>query len=552
MVVLAAGAYIVGYLMVGDNLPSNTVIEGVQVGGLSRDAAVQKLEHDLSAKVNPQMTLSVGDVTVTQQAKEWGLTPDYAGSVDRANPQRSFDPMRIWYSLTGGGSFELTAQANDQALTAAVSAFAEKADTSSVNATIAYKGSRILVTDGTQGVRVNQSATKSALVSAYLQSDDIDAPATVSDPDVTTDEVDACEKDFATPAISGPVTVTVSGRTLTVSPAQIGAAMSFTTENSLPVGKIDYTALLKALQPQVAKLQLTQERDASFTFQNGKPVVVPSQDGVELTADALSKAVGPVLTKSGAERKAEATVTGKKATLTTEAANKLGVTTVTGSFTTEFPNDAYRFTNIGLAAKGINGSLVLPGQTWSLNETLGERTSAKGYVAGSYIEGSQLRKTIGGGISQSATTTYNAIFFAGLKDVEHHPHSLYYTRYPAGREATVSWPNLDLKFQNDTKYGVVLQAYITRLSDGRGAITVKVWSTKQYDVKATDPVKSNYSYGTTRYDQSAGCVSQGSTPGFDVSYKRLFYSNGKLVKSQDFSWRYDAGDRVICGPAPKP
>ena len=69
---------------------------------------------------------------------------------------------------------------------------------------------------------------------------------------------------------------------------------------------------------------------------------------------------------------------------------------------------------------------------------------------------------LGGGVSQSATTTFNAAFFAGLKDVEHRPHGLYINRYPAGREATVFWPDLDLRFKNDTEYGVLVQARMVK------------------------------------------------------------------------------------------
>ncbi|WP_028708091.1 VanW family protein [Propionicicella superfundia] len=551
VIVLAGGAYLAGYFLVGDNLPANTVVEGVKVGGLSRDQAVAKLESELAATTDPQLTLTADDVSVTQAASAWGLTPDYEGSVDAAQPSRSLDPTRIWYALTGGGSFELLAKADEPTLDTTVAAFAAKADRDAADATITYKDATPAVTNGRSAVSVDTAETKTALADAYLQTTSVTAAATVTEPDVTTAEAQETLTSFAEPAVSGNITVTVSGRKLTITPAQIASATGFSAQDSALVGKVDYTALLKALQSQISELGLAKAQDASFTFSSGKPVVVPSKDGVELTADALSKAVDPVVTASGSARTATAQVTGKKADLTTEEAQNLGIKEITGEFTTYFPGQSYRFTNIGLAAKGINGSLVLQGETWSLNDTLGERTTAKGYVPGSYIAGSTLREVVGGGISQSATTTYNAIFFAGLKDVEHHPHSLYFSRYPVAREATVSWGSLDLKFQNDSKYGVLMQAYISRLSDGSGSITVRVWSTKTYDVKATDAVKGGYSYGTTRYDTSSNCVGQSATPGFTATYKRLFYQSGNLVKSESFTWTYDAGDRVICGSPPK-
>lgn len=550
ILLLAAAAYVGGYFIAGDNLPTNTEIGGVRVGGLDRTAAIEKLKTELGPKANPQMTLTAGDQKITKSAAEWGLVPDYEASVDAAKPSRSWEPARIWFSLTGGGKFDLVPNADDQATKSAVSVLAATIDRQPKDATIQYATGKVVTAPGKQGLTLDQAATVSALRDAYLKSTDVEGKSSLNDPDITDEEISTFKSEWADPAVSGPITVKVGQRSLTIAPLTIARSIKLSTADSKPKGELDAGALLKAMQPQITSLQLTQAKDARFTFTNGRPTLVPSSDGVELTPDALGKAVNSVLLEKS-NRTATADVSGKKPRVTTEAAQQLGIKEVIGEFTTYFPGDAYRFTNLGLAAKGINGSLLLPGDTFSLNGTLGERTRAKGYVEGSYIDGSTLRRVVGGGISQSATTTFNAIFFAGLKDVEHHPHTLYFTRYPAGREATVAWGSLDLKFQNDTKHGVLMQAYTTRLGNGSGSITVKVWSTKTYSaVKSSELRRSGYYYGTTRYDTSNNCVGQGATPGFTVNYDRLFYQNGRLVKTEPFKWTYDAGDRVICGPKP--
>ena len=84
--------------------------------------------------------------------------------------------------------------------------------------------------------------------------------------------------------------------------------------------------------------------------------------------------------------------------------------------------------------------MLKPGEIFSLNGIVGERTAANGFVEGFIIKGGKFKEELGGGVSQSATTTFNAMFFAGLKDIQHQPHTLYIDRYPAGREATVAWP----------------------------------------------------------------------------------------------------------------
>ena len=164
---------------------------------------------------------------------------------------------------------------------------------------------------------------------------------------------------------------------------------------------------------------------------------------------------------------------------TTKDARALKIDEEVSTFTTYFPYADYRNTNIGRAMELINGTVLKPGETFSLNDTVGERTAENGFVKGFIIEDGIFKEDYGGGVSQSATTTFNAAFFAGLEDVEHKPHSFYIDRYPVGREATVAWPTVDLKFTNNTPYGVLIQAGITpSSSSAQGSATVTMWSTE--------------------------------------------------------------------------
>jgi hypothetical protein len=147
---------------------------------------------------------------------------------------------------------------------------------------------------------------------------------------------------------------------------------------------------------------------------------------------------------------------------------------VIGTFTTYYPAGQSRVTNIHLIADAADGAVVMPGETWSLNEHVGQRTTAKGYVAAGAIINGELYccdhpANIGGGTSQFATTLYNAVFFAGLDDVDHHPHSIYFSRYPLGREATLGWPGPDVKFRNDTLIPVTIDTSHTSTS-----VTVRI------------------------------------------------------------------------------
>jgi hypothetical protein len=142
---------------------------------------------------------------------------------------------------------------------------------------------------------------------------------------------------------------------------------------------------------------------------------------------------------------------------------------VIGQFTTYYDCCESRVTNIHLIADAVNGAIVEPGGTWSINDHVGQRTRAKGYVPAGAIIGGELvccdhPANIGGGTSQFATTLYNAVFFAGLEDVTHTPHSIYFSRYPLGHEATLGWTTPDLEFRNDTDAPVTIEASHTSTS----------------------------------------------------------------------------------------
>jgi vancomycin resistance protein YoaR len=202
--------------------------------------------------------------------------------------------------------------------------------------------------------------------------------------------------------------------------------------------------------------------------------------------------------------------------------------------------------NIKRMADTLRGTLVLPGETFSINGIVGERTYAKGYVDAPGIAGSgELKNSPGGGVSQVATTTFNAMYYAGLKDVEHHPHSYYFSRYPSVIEATVAWPNLDLKFRNDSPYGVLVDTAYTNTS-----VTVSMWSTKRYTIETVYGPRTNPTAPKTIHLKGPDCIATDGIPGFQQEAWRVFKQNGTEVKRERFVWRYDAEPHFICDPAP--
>ena len=550
LLLVAGILYLAGYVATGDQVPKKAQISGVAVGGLSRSDAIQKLSVELGARVAEPLNLTVGEKEAQLKPLDAGLAVDYAQSVDAAGGGKSLNPLRILRILTGGSAIDAVVVVDQTRLTAAVGELAKTFNHEPVDARLRYDGTKIKQKQAQEGVVLQQDPAATAITSSFLKvTDSIALPADISQPAVTNDEADKVVATFAKPAISDSIKVKVSGaESFEISPRMLAGSISFVQRDGTLVPVLDKKKLRRNARPALKRVELVEPKNARVRLVNGKPKVIPAVNGTTITADNLKKAVEPVLIKPAAERKVSVQLTGDKASFSTADARKLGIKRVTGQFTTYFPYLPYRNINIGRAAALINGTLLKPGDVFSLNQIVGERTASNGFTEGYIIKDGRFRKELGGGVSQSATTTFNAMFFAGLKDVEHKPHGLFINRYPAGREATVAWPSLDLKFQNDTKYGVLVQAYIVKGTPShRGSITVRMWSTKTYDkVVATSPNKSNFTTGRDIKDDSKDCEPTSPVRGFNVQYQRLFYQNGSVVRRENFSWRYAPTSRVIC------
>jgi vancomycin resistance protein YoaR len=171
--------------------------------------------------------------------------------------------------------------------------------------------------------------------------------------------------------------------------------------------------------------------------------------------------------------------------ISAEQAATLGIKEIVGIFTTKHPPNQPRVKNIHRIADLMRGQVILPGQTMSVNAIIGRRTPAKGFVNAPVIQEGLFAEDFGGGVSQFATTLFNAAFLAGLEFPEYQSHSIYLSRYPYGREATLNYPHPDLKIRNTTPYGVLIWPSYTG-----SAIGVTLYSTKTWKVTQTGQTKS--------------------------------------------------------------
>ncbi|GAB6900907.1 VanW family protein [Kineosporia succinea] len=540
----ALAAYLGAAWLNSDTVADGTTVAGVAVGGLSGREAQARLDEAYT-KLDGRITLTASGHEQAVRTTDLGLTLDAAAVADRLTGF-TLNPARLWRQIAGGGGHE-DAQPGlaDGTVAEGLEAFGEKSAQAPKNATVVFDGTTPEVRESAEGYEISPDAPQQ--VRAGWLTGAVEVPVRAKAPEVDTAQAREVLTEQAEPAVSAALTVRVGGTDVELEPEQFAPSLSFAVKDGELTLAVDGKKLRKVVleqEPGIAKAPV----DAGFTVRNGSPEVVPGRDGVSIAAATLAEKVrGPLVLAAADERVAEVPTSAQKPELTTAEAGKLGVKERISTFSTDLTADAGRTENLRIAARTVNGTVVMPGETFSLNEVLGQRTPEKGYNPAPAIHGGRLVQDYGGGVSQMATTLFNNVFFAGLEDVYHKPHSFYISRYPEGREATVNWPTVDLKWKNDTETAVLVEASVG------SQVTVSFYGTKYWDITGARGARSNYRAPQTHYNPAAGCVPQSASPGFDVSNTRTFRKPGssEVVKTETFHAVYNAEDRVICAPEPK-
>lgn len=540
VVVLGWAALWVG---VGPAVPHGASVAGVAIGGLSQPEAVDRLQKELDTS---GLTVTLAGTDKRVSAKHLGLTFEPAATVAAAG-SRSVNPWQLLHQwLDHDVAPVLTV--DEHRLDRTVKHLARGVDEMARQGGVTYDGLQVVTHLPRQGVALDPKAASAAIVAGYPRtSGSVTLPVHDVVPQVTAEQVRAVAAGPALAAIAAPVQLQLAGVQATVSPEVIASALRFVPRDGQLVPVVDGATIHDAVGDVLAPVERP-AKDATFDVSSGRAVVVPARLGRGVTDEALAQGVASVLDKPEGERTVTLQLGPVKPELTTADARALGVKRVVSSFTQWFPYAAYRVTNIGLAAKKINGTLLKPGDTFSLNGIVGERTPENGFVKGYVIgAGNELIEDYGGAVSTITTATWHTAFYAGMTRLEQRAHGFWIDRYEPGLEATVSWGSLDLRFRNDTPYGVYITTSMT--SD---TVTVTMWSTKYWDISAEVGPKENITPFSTVHSTSSTCVPQEGVEGFDITVTRVWKRDGKVVKKEPLTTHYDPAPTVICGPPPKP
>ena len=296
-------------------------------------------------------------------------------------------------------------------------------------------------------------------------------------------------------------------------------------------------------------------RGAYFDTEGDHVSVVPQQPGVGLDVPQSAAAV-LAAAESTTNRTARLTVSSVTVGRTTASAEAMGITGVVGSYETLYGGIANRIHNVELVAHLINGKLIAPGATFSFNQATGARTAAKGFLEAPVIINGELQTGLGGGVCQVSTTVFNAAYVAGLPITARTNHALYISHYPLGRDATVDYPDVDLKFVNDTSHWLLLRTVV-----GPSSLVVTLYGAPQHRrvVSNAQPLVQTAPYPIIRkldrqLEPGQSFIQTYGENAYSTSVQRLVYgSDGKLLSNQTWYSNYRSSPEILeVGPKPKP
>ncbi|MGZ4411641.1 MAG: VanW family protein, partial [Gaiellaceae bacterium] len=468
VIVIAAVVTAVGFAYAGspDRLATGLRVAGYDVGGLTIVEARRKLEARSASLVDVPVRFVADGRRFTVTPRELDLHVDWAAALARARDRgRGFGPLRGFRRLgvrLFGGDVMPTTSYSGAALSALLRSVGRSIDDPAREPAIRLVGMRPRLVHGQAGLVLDRPAATRGILEALASPtrQTVTLRVRVDTPRVPESALQPVLAQVRT-ALSAPVRLSFEGRRWQLQPWLISRLLDLPDngQRKLEIAGPGADSYLRFLAKSINR----PARDAHFAVAGERISLVSSALGVALdrpgTKAAILHAVVAPARRSAAIRAAEA-----QPKTTTEDLRKLGISGLVGSYETIFGGVANRIHNVELVSHLIDEKLIPPGTVFSFNQATGARTSAKGFLEAPVIINGELQTGLGGGVCQVSTTVFNAAFEAGLPILERTNHALYISHYPLGRDATVDYPSVDLKFRNDTDHWLLLRTFVTSSS----------------------------------------------------------------------------------------
>jgi vancomycin resistance protein YoaR len=530
------------------SLPRGATIGGIDVGGMSEGEAREAVRHAAAARVGRQIRLVApdGELAATS-GRELRAEPLVDEAVDAAGDEGVFGRVLDRTGLRAGPSVGLEYRLGPVPVAKLADRLDRRFGAPWRDARVVVGAEAARVVDARAGEGVDRHALRRRLrrLPSRVELEIVPIRPVVS----------RAEAEVALARIQrlldGPRRVRFRDAEATLTPRRLrGLVRAEREDGSLGVS-LDPKGLGASLRIRLGRYE-SAPRDATFAVGAARVSVVRSRPGRALDVERIGRSLVSNLESTTHLARFAAT----SPSFTTEQAERLDIRELVSEFTTYYSCCQPRVTNIQRAAQLLDGTVVLPGEAFSLNGALGKRTLEKGFVAAPQIFDGRLEDAVGGGISQVATTLYNAAFFAGVKLVAHQAHQFYISRYPMGREATVSWGGPELIFRNNWPAAILM-----KVTASDSAISVRFYSRKLGRRVETETGKP-YAYTAPRTIRTLNSsLSPGSTAtvqssgesGFTVQYTRKVFRGDELLSNERYTVRYDPQNAIVeVGPPKRP
>ena len=482
----------------GDTVLAGVSVEGEPVGGVTRDQLVAVVEDLAADRREATVTVVAEDEQVVSDRGTVGVQVGVDRTVDRAWSlgrrgirQAWWDQLRALvgheWALTIDETIDgdrLQSWADEAAHE--LSEEARPADLELV-AGDDPDAAEVAVTEPRPARTVDGDDIAAALAEELPAPGPVtvEVPVAISPPRITQEDLEAV-RSAAAHAVAAPVLLSnpAEGEDLRLEPADLARLLRVETDEDVEEGArlrltTDGDRLRERLGDDGVAALEQRPVDASYEIVGAEVELSPGAAG--FTPD-LEAAAAEVLALARQEPDAprEGELPGEQVDPEVTV-DDIDVREQVSSFTTDLVPGQPRNHNIQLGADLLDGATMQPGERFSLNEAIGPRTRDRGFVENGFIDADgELVSVVGGGSSQIGTTFMNAAWFAGIELVEFQPHSLYFPRYPEGREATLSYNTIDVVVENDSPHQIVVGAEATE-----SRLTVRFFSTSWAEVETT-------------------------------------------------------------------
>jgi vancomycin resistance protein YoaR len=541
-------------------LANGVHIAGVDVSGLTPSEAQTLLEKRAAALASVPVSFTVDGRAFELTPRRLGVEVDWASAVAAARRQgEGFGPVRGFKRLqvrVFGADVAPPVQVYDAALRYEVGRIATAVARRPRDAALALRGLRPVVVPAHDGRALDEPDAERVVVRALaaFARAPVALPVEREPADVSDVELRAAQR-RARVALSAPVRLVLGDTRWKIPRWRMAKLLALPKDgrSALAIGGRGAEDWFE----RVARNVNRRAEDAGFAVNGTSVTVTPARDGYAVDVPETSSRLLSAAT-SRTSRVARLAVATTKPERSTAEAQSMGITTQVSAYTTIYGGDPNRLHNVRLVAQLIDGALIAPGATFSFNDTTGDRTADKGFLEAPVIINGELQTGLGGGVCQVSTTVFNAAYDAGLSIEERTNHALYISHYPLGRDATVNYPDLDLRFRNDTKRWLLVRTFV-----GESSLTVGIYGAplhRRVESEASPLVTVDPPPLTKIPDPSLTVgqtvVEEYGEPSRRTSvHRRVYAENGTLLYDTTWSSYYRSEPRVVrvgTKPLPKP